>query len=75
MTQKKSFWTMVKGLPANFWYANVMELFERLAFFGVRAIAPLYLVRQSNENGLGLSYTDKADIYMYGSSGISVGPE
>jgi MFS family permease len=42
-----------------------MEIFERLAFFGVRAIAPLYLVRQADQNGLGLSYTDKGDIYMW----------
>jgi len=61
--KKDSFFTLVRNLPANFWYANLMEIFERLAFFGVRAIAPLYLVREAGENGLGLSYTDKAQIY------------
>ena len=63
--KKASFLTQIRSLPANFWYANFMEILERLAFFGVRAIAPLYLIRQAGENGLGLSYTDKGNIYMW----------
>ncbi len=64
--QKKSgFFALIRNMPANFWYANLMEIFERLAFFGVRAIAPLYMIRTADENGLGLSYTDKGDIYMW----------
>ncbi|HNQ24897.1 MAG TPA: MFS transporter [Phycisphaerae bacterium] len=63
--RKASFWEQVAGLPANFWFANLMEMFERLAFFGSRAIAPLYLVAESNRNGLGLSYTDKGWIYFW----------
>jgi POT family proton-dependent oligopeptide transporter len=63
--KKASFLTQIRGLPANFWYANFMEILERLAFFGVRAIAPLYLIRQADENGLGLTYTDKGNIYMW----------
>jgi dipeptide/tripeptide permease len=53
----------ISGLPANFWYANIMEMFERLAFFGVRAIAPLYLVAASSDNGLALDYKEKGIIY------------
>jgi len=60
---KDSFFGLIRSLPANFWFANFMEILERLAFFGVRAIAPLYLVREASQNGLGLSYDDKADIY------------
>ena len=63
--KKESFWRQMRGLPPNFWFANFMEILERLAFFGVRAIAPLYLIRQADENGLGLTYTDKGDIYMW----------
>jgi len=59
-----SLWKQVVGFPANFWYANLMEILERLAFFGVRAIAPLYLVRQSAHT-LGLSYEQKGSIYMW----------
>jgi len=63
--KKLSFWGQIRSLPTNFWYANFMEILERLAFFGVRAIAPLYLVKTANENGLGLTYTDKGNIYFW----------
>ena len=61
---KRSFWKQVASFPANFWYANLMEAFERLAFFAVRAITPLYLVASSGQNGLGLDFAEKGLIYM-----------
>lgn len=63
-TTKSSFVSQVASLPANFWYACVLEMFERLAFFAVRAVAPLYLVASSGRNGLGLNYTEKGLIYL-----------
>ena len=27
--KKQSFFSLVVSLPANFWYANLMEIFER----------------------------------------------
>ncbi|MBN1825512.1 MAG: MFS transporter [Candidatus Eisenbacteria bacterium] len=62
--KKQSFLQQIRGLPPNFWFANLMEIFERLAFFGVRAVAPLYLVASAERNGLGLSFQEKGDIYM-----------
>jgi len=47
----------------NFWVANIMEAFERLAFFGVRAVLPLYMVAAKGQ-GIGLSYRQKGLIYM-----------
>jgi len=46
----------------NFWVANLIEAFERLAFFGVRAVVPLYMV--SPDTGLGLTFTEKGAIFM-----------
>ncbi|MBU0719097.1 MAG: MFS transporter [Planctomycetes bacterium] len=60
---KRSFWGQICSFPGNFWSANVMETFERLAFYSVRAIAPLYLVASSGQNGLGLDYSQKGIIY------------
>jgi proton-dependent oligopeptide transporter, POT family len=40
-----------------------MEAFERLAFYGVRAVLPLYMVAAKGQ-GLGLSYKEKGVIYM-----------
>jgi len=61
--RKASFLQQVLSLPANFWFANFMEILERLAFFGVRAVAPLYLVKTAGDNGLGLDYVAKGQIY------------
>jgi len=62
-TGKASFFQQVGSLPSNFWFANIMEMLERLAFYGVRAVAPLYLVASSGQNGLGLDYKQKGVIY------------
>jgi MFS family permease len=53
----------VRGLQSNFWIANWMEAVERLAYFGVRAIAPLYMIASIAQNGLALSYTEKGLIF------------
>ena len=53
----------VSTMNWNFWVANIMEAFERLAFFGVRAVLPLYMVAAKGQ-GLGLSYQEKGLIYM-----------
>ncbi len=60
---KASFLSQIFSLPANFWCACFMEIFERLAFFGSRAVAPLFLVASAGENGLGLNYKEKGIIY------------
>ncbi len=62
-SKKASFVSQIRGLPSNFWYACFMEILERLAFYGSRAVAPLYLVASSGQNGLGLTYTEKGAIY------------
>jgi hypothetical protein len=59
LAKKASVLTQLRHLKANFWFANWLEANERLAFFGVRAIAPLYMVYAVAEGGLGLSYSEK----------------
>jgi MFS family permease len=63
LTTKLSAWQQIRGLKPNFWYSNWMEAQERLAFFGSRAILPLYMVYAVAEGGLGLSYSEKGTIY------------
>lgn len=53
----------VRTMGWNFWIANIMEALERLAFFGVRAVLPLYMVAAKGQ-GIGLSYREKGLIYM-----------
>jgi len=63
LAKKASVLTQLRLLKPNFWFANWLEANERLAFFGVRAIAPLYMVYAVAEGGLGLSYSEKGLIY------------
>ena len=60
---KPTAFQQIRGLKPNFWYSNWMEAQERLAFFGSRAILPLYMVYAVAEGGLGLSYSEKGTIY------------
>ncbi len=41
------------GFPATFWVANVMELFERAAYYGMNSVLAVYLTRSVAEGGLG----------------------
>ena len=63
MAEKLGVWRQIRGLKPNFWYSNWLEANERLAFFGARAILPLYMVYAVAQGGLGLSYGQKGTIY------------
>ncbi len=41
------------GFPATFWVANVMELFERAAYYGLNSVLAIYLSANVANGGLG----------------------
>lgn len=41
--------------PATFWVANLMEIFERMAWYGFFAVSSLYITSPLSEGGLGFS--------------------
>jgi len=51
----------ISTMKWNFWIANLIEAFERLAFFGVRAVVGLYIV--GDNSVLQLSMTEKGWIF------------
>jgi len=51
----------VRAMGAQFWVANGSEAMERLAFFGVRAVLPLYLF--GGNSVIKLSMTEKGVIF------------
>ena len=63
VTTKLTVWQQIRGLQSNFWFSNWMEANERLAFFGARAILPLYMVYSVAQGGMGLTYTQKGAIF------------
>jgi dipeptide/tripeptide permease len=44
-----------RGFPAAFWTANVMELFERAAYYGMNSVLAIYLSTSVAKGGLGAS--------------------
>ncbi len=48
-----------------YWMLNSIEMFERLAYFGIRAVVPLYIMQATEPGGLHLSALHKGWIYMW----------
>jgi dipeptide/tripeptide permease len=47
-----------RGFPRTFWIANVMELFERAAYYGMNSVLAVYLTRTVAQGGLGFGEQD-----------------
>lgn len=54
----------LKSFSGVFWTANLMEMMERLAYFGVRAVVGLYIVDAAANGGLELSHDQRGTIFM-----------
>ncbi len=59
-----SFNEQVKRLTWPFWVANIMEMFERLSYYGVRVVIPIYIAQADAVGGLHFSHSDKGLIFM-----------
>ena len=46
---------LMKSFPGVFWVSNVMELFERAAYYGMNSVLAIYLSNSVSEGGLGFS--------------------
>lgn len=64
----------VQGLDTRFWIVNVMEMFERLAYYGVRAVVAIYMVLPVEQGGPGFSHIQKGAIFAAWASVQSVLP-
>jgi MFS family permease len=54
-----------RGFTRVYWMCNLIEMFERLAYFGIRSVVPLYIMQAAEPGGLHLSAVDKGIIYMW----------
>ena len=48
--------------PSTFWTANVMELFERWAWYGIYMVLALYLTGSTDTGALGFSQEQKGSL-------------
>ena len=49
----------------TFWTLNVIEMWERLAFYNLRVMAPIYIMQADDPGGLHLTANDKGVIYAW----------
>ncbi len=54
-----------KSLSATYWIANAMEMFERLAYYGLRTVLPVYMVLAVEQGGPQFDHIQKASIYFW----------
>lgn len=54
----------LRQLPRAFWMLNVMEMIERLAYYGVRVVIPIYIAQADEIHGLHFSQSQKGLIFM-----------
>jgi proton-dependent oligopeptide transporter, POT family len=52
----------LRMFPGAFWSANVMEIFERMGWYGFYAVSSLYLTGAITDGGLGFSSADRGVI-------------
>ncbi len=54
-----------KAFGHSFWMLNSIEAFERLAYFGIRSVVPLYIMQATEPGGLHLTAMHKGTIYAW----------
>lgn len=47
-----------------FWMLNIMEMIERLAYYGVRVVIPIYIAQADEINGLHFTQIQKGQIFF-----------
>ena len=72
--ERDSLVAQVQGLDSRFWIVNVMEMFERLAYYGVRAVIAIYMVLPTEQGGPGFTHIQKGAIFAAWASVQSVLP-
>lgn len=53
------------GFTVGYWMLNIIEMFERLAYYSVRSVVALYIMQADDPNGLHLTAADKGTIYAF----------
>jgi proton-dependent oligopeptide transporter, POT family len=52
-------------LTQVFWFLNSIEMWERLSFYNLRVMAPIYVMQADDPGGLHLTATQKGTIYAW----------
>lgn len=60
--ENASMGSTVKSLSGSFWVANIMEIIERMAWYGFYALSSIYMCDAVSDGGLGLTSSDRGII-------------
>ncbi|MBI5836967.1 MAG: MFS transporter [Candidatus Eisenbacteria bacterium] len=60
---KPSIGNQIGSLPRSYWMVNIIEMFERLAYYGVRVVIPIYIAQADAIGGLHFTMAQKANIF------------
>lgn len=55
----------LKRFNRVYWIANAMEMFERLAYYGLRTVLPVYMVLSVEEGGPQFDHVQKGSIFAW----------
>jgi POT family proton-dependent oligopeptide transporter len=58
-------WGQLTSLPRSYWMVNIMEIIERLAYYGVRVVIPIYIAQADSPGGLHFTQTEKGTIFLW----------
>ena len=64
-TDKMGLFEQIKSFNGVYWIANSMEMFERLAYYGLRTVLPIYMVLSLEEGGPQFDHVQKGTIYAW----------
>ncbi|MDH4157116.1 MAG: MFS transporter [candidate division Zixibacteria bacterium] len=63
--KKEGLGRQLLSMSRPFWMVNIMEMLERLAYYGVRVVIPIYIAQADEIGGLHFSQTDKGIIFLW----------
>ena len=61
---REGLFAQLAQLPRAFWMLNFMEMIERLAYYGVRVVIPIYIAQADEVHGLHFTQAQKGQIFM-----------
>lgn len=62
---KPGLFAQLAQMQRAFWMVNIMETIERLAYYGVRVVVPIYIAQADDPGGLHFSMAQKGIIYAW----------
>ena len=64
-TNQAGLFQQLQGLDTRYWIVNIMEMFERLAYYGVRAVIAIYMVLPREAGGPQFTHVEKGQIFAW----------